>query len=190
MAGTFNIDIHSLLNTIDAVMAENDETNEWLEALKHNVNTLAKTNDREYNRGLDDCWEMIKKIYMPGGYSINELHKIFFNDKKYRHSDQQFILESYTPQEALKRIEEYETKKKEEEEKPKHGDLVMVRVPDRNYSVQGVFIASGPSGCTLMLSDGKILTIDLESWQYTIEKTGGHVDILGELNKANWRLEV
>lgn len=140
MAGTFNIDVHSLLNTIDAVMAENYETNEWLEALKHNVNTLAKTNDREYNRGLDDCWEMIKKIYCGDGIPTMELDKIF---PKIHHIYLGDILLHYTPQEALKRIEEYEVKKKEEEEEEeKHisiGDWVKYKTADDTW-IKGIVI--------------------------------------------------
>lgn len=74
----------------------------------------------------------------------------------------------------------------DEEEKPVIGDVVELYVPRCDYRYRAVFLAEGDKGCTLMQSDGTILTVGLEKHAYVLKKTGEYVDILGCLEKVRW----
>jgi hypothetical protein len=78
--------------------------------------------DELYNKGLNDAWELAKKIALPtdkGGYTASELENIF---GKYTHVA---TLDTLTPQEALAKVNEYE-----ERNKIKVGDVVKSKSSD------------------------------------------------------------
>lgn len=69
--------------------------------------------NKAYNRGLNDMWEVIKKVIEnedKGGYSIKMLRKLFGSYDVYN------ITRNYTPEEALAKIKEYEDKQKQDAE--------------------------------------------------------------------------
>lgn len=75
------------------------------------------TTDEIYNKGLNDAWNLTKKIVLlarDGGYSWQELKDIF------GYTDRESVFETYTPQEALAKVKAYE----EECNKIKVGDVV------------------------------------------------------------------
>lgn len=80
-------------------------------------------NDIEYERGLNDAWELARKIVslspQEGGYSCYDMHDIFGP------STLREISDKFTVQEALAKAQEYEKKKAEEEaNKLVPGDVV------------------------------------------------------------------
>lgn len=105
-----------------------------------------KQHDLEYDyaKGLEDAWELARKIVLPEwdsnkkGYTINEMKEIW-NRRGYSR-----ILEDFTAQQALAKIKEYEEKQKEAAE-IKVGDEVIY---DREKCVVTA-IANG--GYTIML---------------------------------------
>lgn len=62
------------------------------------------TPDEAYNRGLNDAWELAKKIVLPdhlGGYTVNELKDIFGKNTFAS------LMNTFTPQEALAKVKAY-----------------------------------------------------------------------------------
>ena len=90
--------------------------------------------DKAYNRGLNDAWEVIKKITKDdsvGGYSIEMMQELFGQTCVYD------ITHNYTPEEAIAKIREYENKEKQDAEikvgdEVKHQGFrsVVVRIAD------------------------------------------------------------
>lgn len=76
--------------------------------------------NESYNRGLNDAWELAKKIVInsdDGGYTANELEEMFrtiFPDE---------VFADFSPQEALAKVKAYE----EERNEIKVGDVVTIR---------------------------------------------------------------
>ena len=61
-----------------------------------------------YNKGLNDAWELAKKIILPshmGGYTANELKNIFGKNTYMA------AMSDFTPQEAFAKVKAYEEKK-------------------------------------------------------------------------------
>lgn len=76
--------------------------------------------NESYNRGLNDAWELAKKIVLPdhlGGYTVDELKDIFGKNTFAP------LMDTLTAQEALAKVKAYE----EECNKIKVGDIVTVR---------------------------------------------------------------
>ena len=127
-------------------------------------NVVAKA----YNKGLNDAWELAKKIAMEksnGGFDSYEIVKIFgFNDMD-------AIFMSYTPQEALAKLEAYE----KEQAEIKVGDVVTIidkpvvvtRVSEDKTKVDGFGI--GGFAMTYKYDDCK--------------KTGKHIDVQSVLQQ-------
>lgn len=72
--------------------------------------------EKAYNRGLNDAWELAKKIVLPdhlGGYTVDELEDIF--GKKTFTS----LMNTFSPQEALAKVKAYE-----EQNEIRVGDVV------------------------------------------------------------------
>lgn len=105
--------------TNDNVRKEFDKNNYMLSELAEYIKTHV---DVEYNRGLNDAWELARKIACkwPIGYSIEELDDIFGNER----IGTATTMENHTYQEALAKVEAYEKKKAEEEAKLEPGDVV------------------------------------------------------------------
>lgn len=77
------------------------------------------TPDEAYNKGLDDAWELAKKIVLPdhlGGYTVDELKDIFGKNTFAS------LMNTFTPQEALAKVKAYE-----EHNEIKVGDVVTIR---------------------------------------------------------------
>lgn len=78
------------------------------------------TPDEAYNRGLNDAWELAKKIVLPdhlGGYTVDELKDIF--DKITFAS----LMNTFSPQEALVKVKAYE----KEHDEIKVGDVFKLK---------------------------------------------------------------
>lgn len=88
--------------------------------------------EKAYNRGLNDAWEVARKLVHPrlGGYTEEQKHRIFV---QYISSDS--ILQNFSASEAIAKIKAYEDKQKQDAE-IKVGDEVIVQV-DRIGFVTG-----------------------------------------------------
>ena len=83
-------------------------------------NDVLHPTDESYNKGLNDAWELAKKIAVledDGGYSCEELENIF------GHVATASVLKVFTPQEALAKVKAYEDERNE----IKVGDVVKAR---------------------------------------------------------------
>lgn len=110
---------------------------------------------KTYEDGLADAWELARKI--ENKLDIPTAREIF---DAYRIAD---ILDNFTPQEALAKIEAYE-----ESNAIKVGDVVYAD------GVQGVVIdIISDEGCYIYNENGCIE----EHWFKDLKKTGRHIDI-------------
>lgn len=125
------------------------------------------TSDESYNKGLNDAWELVKKIVKSpheGGYKANELADIFgISDKP--------VLDAYTPQEALAKVRAYE----EKHDEIKAGDVVKDSVGE---------------ALVLRIDDNRmyLLCRDRSCGEYNLssryKKTGKHFDSIDEFMRS------
>ena len=127
-----------------------------------------KIGDKVYNKGLEDAWELAKKIVESpsnGGYTTNELVKIFgIVDGP--------VFDAYTPQEALAKVKEYE-----ERNEIKVGDVVKLKIGGEESIVTRVV-----DGCSVyrLFRDGSCVYTDKK----VLEKTGKHFDSIDEFMRS------
>ena len=136
--------------------------------IKHKMELIDELKRDEYNRGLNDAWELAKKIVLSeidGGMSAKEFYNIF--DKNMADED---VLKKFTPQEALAKLEAYEKSKKEVEEKFKVGDIVTFEDGTKGM----VMDIDAVDNFAIFTDNGCI-----EAWigQERVTKTGKHIDI-------------
>lgn len=139
------------------------------DALSH-AEYLLKRED-EYNRGLNDAWELAKKIVLTegdGGIGETKLKELFDYSSIKRAS--YWIFKEYAPQEALAKLEAYEKSKKEVEEKFKVGDIVTFEDGTKGM----VMDIDAVDNFAIFTDNGCI-----EAWigQERVTKTGKHIDI-------------
>ena len=135
--------------------------------------------EKAYNRGLNDAWEVARKLVHPrlGGYTEEQKHRIFV---QYISSDS--ILQNFSASEAITKIQESEDKQKQDTE-IKVGD--EIRLHDAIEVVTSVMSTGlqtiDASGNT---STWYYNTYPLETW----EKTGRHfpqiAEVLAEMRGA------
>ena len=120
----------------------------------------------EYQRGLDDAWEAVRKIALMDT-EISENVTGYFGLFR--------IMKNLTPMQAIAKLKAYEEKQKAEDE-IKVGDEVT---PKRNVGWKGVVVGIDDDNAMVMTSDGY-------SAMYQIEilcKTGRHFDIASILKE-------
>ena len=152
----------------DRVLAEIREAIELNRTVKQKNNDalshaeyLLKRED-EYNRGLNDAWELAKKIVLSesdGGMSVKDFYSIF--DKTMGDED---VLKKFTPQEALAKLESYEQSKKE----IKVGDVVF----NDDTMETGVVTLYENGDAFMLYNDGSC-----GKARGNLTKTGKHIDI-------------
>lgn len=113
-----------------------------------------------YDKGLNDAWELAKKLdYM----AMHELEEIF--DVSFA----QAVLEKLTPQEALAKLKDYE-----EQSVVKRGDCVKANGEFHHF--YGIYLGKDGKGWTWILSNNDIAPQRIsDDWK--LEKTGEHVDL-------------
>lgn len=159
------------------------------EALNHAAGRLNKCEQEAYDRGLNDCWEMVKKIR-----EMSWKERVTALDLMYSQTDglEITLLNIDNPQQALAKIRAWEEKKTEEERKKQEeaekiqiGDVVEVTI--RNCTgvpptYRGVVISDTEHSLLFIRKNGQTDCVVKDS-TVTIKKTGEHVDILGALKK-------
>ncbi len=138
------------------------------DALSHAEYLLKK--EDEYNRGLNDAWELAKKITLTvgdGGIGENKLKELFDYSSIKRAS--YWIFKEFTPQEALAKLEAYE-----KEQEIKVGDIVF----NDSTMEEGVVTYIKDGEVFMLYNDGSCGNTD-----GTLTKTGKHIDISALLEK-------
>lgn len=117
--------------------------------------------EREYNRGLNDAWELAKKLF--ADMSDSDLNEIFGKDWNYPK------LMRLTPQEALAKIEAYE-----ESKAIKVGDVVKRKNVDKDMPNKLIVTKIYNQTFEGIDSDGYVYCEKhFDEWK----KTGKHLDI-------------
>lgn len=124
------------------------------------------TPDELYNKGLNDAWELAKKIVESpnkGGYKADELAEIFgISDKP--------VLDAYTPQEALAKVKEYEGR-----DEIRVGDVVR----SKGCNVEEIITKISETKIYRLFKDGSCDSISTKVKE-DFEKTGKHFDSIDE----------
>lgn len=123
----------------------------------------------EYNRGLQDAWELAKILYLGEyqKYSDNQYEKIFGG------LGLCYVIDNYTPQEAFAKIEVYE----KEHAEIKVGDVLLDEYKQR-------CVVSSDKGCddyVITFTDGSGSVRSADYIKRHFKKTGKHIDIAGIL---------
>lgn len=133
---------------------------------------LIKKSSDDYEKGLNDAWELAKKIGgvdHPDSWYCDELYEIFGTNSSCA------VFDKYSCQEALDKSEEYEKKKAEEEAKLVPGDIVIFN-SIRYGDIKGIFIKyEDDEPIILTRKGGSMRLIGKSVWN--INKTGEHIDI-------------
>lgn len=166
------------------------------EALNHAAGRLNKCEQEAYDRGLNDCWEILWKVYaVPtnGGFTAQEMYDIFGDSIEGSGTYIGGVLSNLTPQQALAKFRAWEEKKAEEERKKQEeaekiqiGDVVEAyrKTSDELYS-KGIYMGT-KFGVIHIFSHDDTIGADnfsLSVNSFYVKKTGEHVDILGALKK-------
>ena len=125
--------------------------------------------NESYNRGLNDAWELARKIVLPdhlGGYTVDKLKDIF--DKNTFAP----LMNTLTPQEALAKVKTYE----EERSRIKVGDVVKFK----DGCIES--IVTKVDGYTIykLFKSGDCNSCDKKD----LKKTGKHFDSIDEFMKS------
>ena len=139
---------------------------------------LTKKSSDDYERGLNDAWELARKIGGSvdlGGYNCAQMYEIFNS------SNTCTIFDKYSCQEALAKVQEYE-KKKAEEAKLKPGDYVTYSVGDEIHTA---ILLDECDDHYWVLSEKYTCPQRLWNMDFQLNKTGKHVnleDLFKEIN--------
>lgn len=123
-----------------------------------------------YNKGLEDAWELAKKIVV----DCKDMTGKEFQDIFGYYLCEVFV--NYTPQEALAKLEAYEKAQVE----IKVGDVLKARLNGMKCVVSS---DKGCNGFVLTFPDGSGATEDLTFIKQNYKKTGKHIDIQSVLEQ-------
>lgn len=128
--------------------------------VKHLAKVEPDDTSEAYNEGLNDAWELAKKIVSnpgEGGFSVKELINIFET------SLMKNVFNEYSAQEAIEIIEAYE----KEQAEIKVGDVVTA------YSTEGIVTKCNEDFVTVINKNGVS-----DKWaKFVCKKTGKHIDL-------------
>jgi len=132
------------------------------------------TEEKAYNRGLNDAWEVIKKITKDDsvcGYSIEMMQELFGWTCVYD------ITHNYTPEEAIAKIKAYEEQQKQDAE-IKVGDEVYSDAFDDKGIV--THITADKVACVCIICNGSTM---MKVGTIGLHKTGRHFPQIAEVLK-------
>ena len=118
--------------------------------------------DKTYTDGLNDAWELIRKLFKMSGSEVKEV---------FGHVILGVLVNDLTPQEALAKLEAYEKEKNE----IKVGDVV------EDIHTGKLYVVTMLSGniCYVLFSDGSAGTVSRNE----LKKTNKHIDITSVLEQ-------
>lgn len=143
-----------------SVYCERSQTSCWIKE------EVLHTTDDDYNKGLNDAWELAKNIVTnsdDGGYTAKELGEMF------RTILPSEVFADFTPQEALAKAKAYE----EEHIRIRVGDVVKLK----GTSHEAVVTWVTETTMCLLFRDG---SCGSHINKKNFEKTGKHFDIIDE----------
>lgn len=127
--------------------------------------------DESYNQGLNDAWNLAKKIVLPehlGGYTADELEDIFGKNTFAS------LMNTFSPQEALAKVKAYE-----EHNEIKVGDVVR----SKGCNVEGIITKISEIKIYRLFKDGSCDSISTKVKE-DLEKTGRHFDSIDEFTRS------
>lgn len=124
---------------------------------------------KTYEDGLNEAFEAFKKIMWD--YGTNIIFDIFPDV-----GSRAIIFKKYSPQEIVKRIEEYETEKN----KPKMGDVV--RIKNGDYTKLCIFLYENDDLFWVLSNDTEAPQQLYKKCGWTIRKTERTINIQGMLD--------
>lgn len=131
------------------------------------IANIDKEKEEEYNKGLNDAWELAQRI---GGINHHEIFngtelEIIFGSRLVGD-----VFDKHSYIEALAKVDEYELRKS----KPVRGDVVKVTAKDNTHGYTGVYL--GQSGHDIfILVEERIAPVCLDEFDYFVNKTGERV---------------
>jgi len=142
---------------------KNTRTTNWVkdDAL-HPVN-------ESYNKGLNDAWELARKIVLPmdkGGYTADELRNIFSKNTYMA------AMSDFTPQEALAKVKEYE-----ERNKFSVGDVIKLK----GTTHEAILTRVTETNICFLFRDGSCGSFSAKE---DFEKTGEHFASIDEFMRS------
>lgn len=144
-----------------------DDAKDWVE--------MIDAMEREYNRGLNDAWELLKKV---NNMYLDAMNKCFDLEELDKFGAERMLYKHFTPQEALAKLGAYE-----KEQEIKVGDEVEVV----GATIKGYVIDKSQENedCyVVLITNYKHLHTAVYN-KTVIEKTGEHIDIAGILEQIN-----
>lgn len=128
-----------------------------------NAKMIKEIKEEAYNKGLNDAWELARKLY---DNKCDELGKIFgIWDSFYE------IIRNCTPQEALAKLKSYEDSKIEV------GDVVLI------YGEEAVVTRVVDEHANILFGDG--VTNNMPVKDLVGDKTGKHIEITSLLEQIS-----
>lgn len=140
------------------------------EPLTENKRKIDFMSENAYNQGLNDAWELAKKITCTeekGGMPCDDVYKIFSTDTCWK------VFAMYTPQEALAKLKAYE-----EAKVLIRGDEVICLDTDEKAIFFGKS-ENSEEGWFLM----KEYDVPQRIMLNTVKKTGKHIDCLEQIGE-------
>lgn len=128
------------------------------------------TEKKGYNRGLQDVWELAKKV---SHMCLDDINKCFDLEELDKFGGDKMLYEHYTPQEALAKLQAYE----KEQAEIKVGDVVRFK-KHPSCEVLITAVSRGLNGVHLKTGEfGRKGEVHSDICKDYIEKTGKHIDI-------------
>lgn len=166
---------HSLFESIEPYREATRQSNDVLSKAR----TVIKNSEKEYERGLEDAWELARKIartFDKDSLTVKEIHDIY-GCAWYK------VFTDYTAHDALSLYQDYLKKKEKEAAKPVLGDVVEIIASNHisyNTVVKGIYIKETGAAHNIITNNGDVYVFGKDHVE-SIKKTGEHVDILGAL---------
>lgn len=141
---------------------------EQIDSVIAQIDIIEKT---AYENGLDDAWEIAKKIECMDGYDGDELLEMFGTD------DIEAIFAKYKASEVLKKVKAFEEQKaKSFNDEIKVGDEIVVTFPHTNRKISVIVykidhVNTTPMYYCISFAEGRVFMAPCDK---TIKKTGRH----------------
>ena len=127
-----------------------------------------------YQDGLNDAWECARKLMLRSGRSYADIYKIFGNGSEH------FVLRTFSPSEAIAKINAYEEARKKAEAEIKVGDEVYFCDKNHTRVVFSIFYENAKEPRALQFTESGKYVVDNIS---DLHKTGRHFPQIEEVLK-------
>ena len=149
-------------NDLDIMRANNSD---YTKGVQEGLNSIGCKVEKAYNKGLNDAWELARKIFT---FNDNKIKEIFGVAGK------RSAFDDLSPQEALAKLEAYE----KEQNEIKVGDVVEIKSTKECYVILAIY------GKTIWGYSCEGVESPLQELDgVTITKTGKHIDIQSVLKQ-------